>query len=289
MYELCTIGHITLDKIQTPASVSYMPGGTGFYMCKALQKLNINHLLITAVAESEQYIVHALQKDGSNVMCLESEHTVYFENIYGDNPDHREQNVLHTATPFTIESMPVVDAVFFHLGPLLHGDISVELFKPLSLRGRVSLDVQGLLRYVSNRKVLYKNWEQKAALQYVNVLKANEFELEILTATTDVKEGARYLAGLGVEEVVITLGSKGSLILADGVFLHIPAFTPANTIDTTGCGDTYMAGYLYQRIRGANAYDAGLYGAAMATLKIESFGPFTETAAEIEKVIGTQS
>jgi hypothetical protein len=31
MYDICTIGHITLDKVVTAQSVKYMPGGTSFY------------------------------------------------------------------------------------------------------------------------------------------------------------------------------------------------------------------------------------------------------------------
>ena len=38
----------------------------------------------------------------------------------------------------------------------------------------------------------------------------------------------------------------------------------------TGCGDTYMAGYLYQRLKGAGIQDAGEFAAAMATLKLGS-------------------
>ncbi len=63
-------------------------------------------------------------------------------------------------------------------------------------------------------------------------------------------KSARLLADWGVKEVVITLGSMGSVIYHKGVFYHIPAYKPATVIDTTGCGDTYMAGYLSQRIKG---------------------------------------
>ncbi len=52
---------------------------------------------------------------------------------------------------------------------------------------------------------------------------------------------------------------------------------PPPVIDATGCGDTYMAGFLYQRIKGASLQEAGEFAAAMATLKIQSSGPFTGT------------
>jgi len=42
-----------------------------------------------------------------------------------------------------------------------------------------------------------------------------------------------------------------------------------------------MAGFLYQRIKGASLQDAGEFAAAMATLKIQSSGPFTGTREDV--------
>ena len=286
MFDLCTIGHITLDKVQTTQSVKFMPGGTAFYFTKALKKFDIKYLLVTAVAKSEQYIIDELINEGLEVMRLDSEHTVYFENIYPENMDHREQNVLNTADPFTVDLMPPVRAKIFHLGPLLSTDISTALIRTLADRGMVSLDVQGLLRYLKDKKVFYKDWDNKEAiLECITILKANEFEMEIITGTKDIEKGARYLAGFGVKEVVVTNGSKGSLVLADDHFYKIPALKPAMPIDTTGCGDTYMAGYLYKKLKGANVAECGLYGAAMATLKIQSFGPFSGDSEDVEAIL----
>jgi sugar/nucleoside kinase (ribokinase family) len=267
-----------------------MPGGTAFYFSKALQNLDINYVLVTAVGESEQHIIEELKKDGIKVISLPSEHTVYFENIYPENQDHREQNVNNTADPFTLDTMPALEARIFHLGPLLNNDISPDLVADLAKKGIISLDIQGFLRYTENRKVYFKDWKDKCnLLPHISILKANEFEMEIITGTTDTAEGARILAGLGVNEVIITCGSKGSLIFKDDQFSNIPALIPSNTIDTTGCGDTYMAGYLYKKLKGAPVEECGLFGAAMATLKIQSFGPFTGTTTDIENLLAELS
>ncbi len=290
MFELCTIGHITLDKIQTTRSVRYMPGGTAFYFSKALKNLDIKYVLVTAVGESEKHIIEDLERDGITVSSLPSAHTVYFENIYAENQDHREQNVNNTADPFTLDNMPEIAARIFHLGPLLNDDISPDLVASLSTKGIISLDIQGFLRYTENRKVYFKDWKDKCSLlPHISILKANEFEMETITGTTDTAEGARILAGLGVKEVIITCGSKGSLILKEDRFYHIPALIPTNTIDTTGCGDTYMAGYLYKKLKGAPVEECGLFGAAMATLKIQSFGPFSGSSPDIENLLSELS
>ena len=286
MYDICTIGHITLDKVVTAQSVKYMPGGTSFYFSKALRQFDVNYVLVTALAEKENHIVSALRDENIEVFSQPSEHTVYFENIYSANQDHREQNVLHKAAPFTTDQMPDIESRVFHLGPLLSDDITVDLIESLDAKGTVSLDIQGFLRYVKDQKVLYKDWaDKKEALQHVSILKANEFEMEVVTGTSDVRKGAEYLAGLGVKEVIITLGSKGSLIYKNNDFFKIPAFKPTAIVDATGCGDTYMAGYLTKRIQGAGVQEAGEFGAAMATLKIQSSGPFSGSPAMVEEVL----
>lgn len=286
MYDICTIGHITLDKVVTAQSVKYMPGGTSFYFSKALRHFDVDYMLVTALAEKENHIVSALRDENIQVFSQPSEHTVYFENIYSANQDHREQNVLHKAAPFTTAQMPDIEARIFHLGPLLSDDISVDLLKSLAQKGTVSLDIQGYLRYVKDQKVLYKDWaDKKEALPHVSILKANEFEMEVVTGTSDVRKGAEYLADLGVKEVIITLGSKGSLIYKDNDFFRIPAYKPTAIVDATGCGDTYMAGYLSKKIQGADIQEAGEFGAAMATLKIQSSGPFSGNAAMVEEVL----
>jgi sugar/nucleoside kinase (ribokinase family) len=286
MYDICTIGHITLDKVVTGQSVTYMPGGTSFYFTKALRQFDVAYKLVTALAAKEQYIVDGIRQDGIDVSVLPSEHTVFFENIYSLDQNHREQNVRHKAASFELGDMPAIDAKIYHLGPLLSDDISVEVVKALAQKGLVSLDIQGYLRYVSDKKVLYRDWIDKhEALPYVSILKANEHEMEVITGKEDPHEGAKYLADLGVREVIITLGSKGSIVYTDNQFHTIPAFEPTAVVDATGCGDTYMAGYLWKKVKGASVQDSGEFGAAMATIKIESAGPFSGTAETVDYVL----
>jgi sugar/nucleoside kinase (ribokinase family) len=282
MYDICCVGHITLDKVVTTKSVVHMAGGTSFYFSNAIRHMDVKYRLVTALAESEMNSVNELRAKGIEVDALPSKHTVYFENIYSENQDHRTQRVLQKADPFTIEALSHTEARIFHLGPLLADDFPVELIKSLSARGKVSLDVQGYLRKVEDHNVHAIDWPAKQeALKYIHTLKANEHEMEVLTGHKDVRKGAMVLAEWGAKEVVITLGSMGSVIYAEGVFHRIPAYLPNMVIDATGCGDTYMAGYLYQRSKGASLQYAGEFAAAMATMNIESSGPFTGNKQDV--------
>lgn len=282
MHDICCIGHLTLDKVVTPKGALNMAGGTSFYFSNAIRNMDVAYILITSLAEKEMNFVANLRARDIEVNAFVSSNTVYFENIYSHNLDHRIQKVLQKADAFNFEQVKHIDATIFHLGPLLADDIPLELIKALSKKGKVSLDVQGYLRNVQDQDVYAIDWEdKKKALPYVDILKANEAEMEMLTGCRDIRKGAKALSDWGVKEVVITLGSKGSLIYAGDIFYNIPAFVPAVEADTTGCGDTYMAGYLYQRIKNANIQEAGEFGAAMASLKIEASGPFTGTESDV--------
>jgi sugar/nucleoside kinase (ribokinase family) len=230
--------------------------------------------------------VEDLRRLGIEVKATACDHTVYFENIYSHNQDHRTQRVLQTAAPFSNEQLQDINAAIYHLGPLLAGDIPLSLIKQLAAKGKVSLDVQGYLRKVENNNVCAIDWEDKIeALKHIHTLKANESEMEVLTGHTDVHKAALLLHDWGVKEVVITLGSLGSVIYTDGIFYTIPAYVPSSVTDATGCGDTYMAGYLYKRAKGVAIQEAGEFAAAMASIKIAAAGPFTGTEKDVTALL----
>jgi sugar/nucleoside kinase (ribokinase family) len=286
MYDICCIGHITLDKVITPQTELHMAGGTAFYFSNAIRTLDTTFQLITAIGKTELSYVDTLRTQGIAVTALPSAHTVYFENKYTGNLDHRTQRVLQIADAFTIDPILAVPARVYHLGPLLAHDMSTALIRALSKQGKVSLDVQGFLRKVENQQVIPIDWEEKLeALPYISMLKANEHEMEVLTGQSDPRIGAQMLSDWGVSEVLITLGSQGSILYHENKFYDIPAYIPRAVVDATGCGDTYMAGYLSQRIHGASLQEAGEFAAAMASLKLEASGPFTGNVAAIQRVL----
>lgn len=285
--DICCIGHITLDKIVTPRMTVHSPGGTAFYFAHAMSSLHAdNFLLVTSLAESEMKAVDDIRALGIDVTVLPSRKSVYFENRYGEDQNHRTQRVLAKADPFTPEGVAGIKARYYHLGSLLADDFSLDIIKALSEKGIVSVDAQGYLREVRGDKVYPVDWSDKLeALRYIDILKVNEHEAAVLTGATDPRRGAEILAGWGVKEVVLTLGSMGSVILADGHAYEIPAFTPTDIVDATGCGDTYMAGYLYMRNKGAGYEEAGRFAAAMCTIKLQATGPFRSSAEEVRQLI----
>ena len=288
MTDICCIGHITRDKIITPESTVYMAGGTSFYMSYGISRLpkTVSYKLVTKVGKGQLPEVEKLRQAGIDVRCYDSRHTVYFENKYGANSDNRTQRVLAKADPFTLEEMKPLEAKVFHLGSLLADDFSPEVVEYLSTKGQVSIDVQGYLREVSGEQVRAVDWKDKERiLACTDILKLNEHEMEVITHSRNPRTVALQLADMGVKEVIITLGSYGSLIYCEGRFYEVPAYKPQVLVDATGCGDTYSTGYLWMRLQGASCEEAGRFAAAMCTLKLEHSGPFDKTLADIHRVM----
>lgn len=288
MKDICCIGHITKDKIITPRQTVYMAGGTSFYFSYAFSHLpqNVSFQLVTKLGEGEMKSVEDMRQAGIDVQVYPSRHTVYFENKYGENQNDRTQRVLERADPFTVDEMREVNAGVYHLGSLLSDDFSTEVVKYLSTKGRISIDAQGYLREVRGEKVYPIDWaEKREILAHTDIIKVNEHEMEVITGLTDPRAAAKCLAEWGVKEVCVTLGSEGSIILAEGKFYDIPAYEPKEIVDATGCGDTYSAGYLWCRAQGMGFEESGKFAAAMCTLKLEHSGPFDRSIDDVRRVM----
>lgn len=96
---------------------------------------------------------------------------------------------------------------------------------------------------------------------------------EQYTGETDVRKSAEVLLALGVWLVVITDGVKGSWISArDGIFFHQPAFRFPQTIDTTGCGDSYHGAFLFGLLQQWSLEKTALWASAVAALNSQALG-----------------
>jgi sugar/nucleoside kinase (ribokinase family) len=72
--------------------------------------------------------------------------------------------------------------------------------------------------------------------------------------------------------IVVTLGSKGSVAITDGITLHEPAVQVDRCIDSTGCGDAFQAAFTVSYWRERNIQRALEAGAHQAAKAIQHFG-----------------
>jgi sugar/nucleoside kinase (ribokinase family) len=290
VFDICVIGHITKDIVIIGKNKKELPGGVAYYFSLALKNLDphIKIAVVTKLKKEDKVLLDELIKKDIQIFWKKSENTTIFENIYPESLDYRIQKVRSLASSFTVEDVKDISAKVFHLGPLTKRDIPLEVIKYLSRKAILSLDIQGFVRDIRENKVEESSWEKREeGLPYIDILKANEKEAEILTGITDINKAAKKLANFGIKEVVITMGKRGSLIFSEGKFYDIPAYPPEKEVDVTGCGDTYIAAYIYKRLKSFDIEFAGKFAAATATLKIEKFGAFKENKEKVYKLLKT--
>ena len=100
-----------------------------------------------------------------------------------------------------------------------------------------------------------------AMLRHVTVLKLAESEAETIG-------GEEGVAALGVPEVLLTLGSRGALLLAGGRREPIPV-RRIDGGDPTGAGDAFLAGYVWARAAGHRPLSAARHAASIAARVLE--------------------
>ncbi|NMA66879.1 MAG: carbohydrate kinase [Clostridiaceae bacterium] len=79
----------------------------------------------------------------------------------------------------------------------------------------------------------------KRMLEYTDILKVSQEEMEMLTGENSVEKGAEILYNCGISVVTVTLGPDGAYYYTKGGRGFSKAF-PVKTIDTTGAGDAFL-------------------------------------------------
>jgi ribokinase len=124
----------------------------------------------------------------------------------------------------------------------------------------------------------------------IDALIVNETETEDLlgypVTAADAAEGARALAALGPRMILITLGSAGAVLLADGEATLIPA-PEVEVVDTTGAGDACCGAFGSRLAAGADPVSAARAGVVAGSLACTRPGaqPSMPTAAEIDEML----
>ena len=109
-----------------------------------------------------------------------------------------------------------------------------------------------------------------SCLPFVDVITPNETEASLLSGVEvrdidTAKEAALIIAGMGVKKVLITMGSRGALLLDNQQFSHIRAF-PAVT------GDAFNGALAASLAAGNSLVQAATWASAFASLAVELEG-----------------
>ncbi|MCR4407861.1 MAG: PfkB family carbohydrate kinase [Anaerolineae bacterium] len=282
--DVAVIGHFARDKLVFREQETISSGGSVYYGAIALRRIGLSVAVITRLRAEDFPHLDELKQEGIFVFARPAEQTSGIENVYTtEDMDRRICKPLGFAGPFRLEDIPDIAARVFLVGPIIAGEVNLELVRALAERGPVALDVQGFVRVREGDDLVFRDWPQKAeGLAYVHTLKVDSAEAEVLTGKTDPVSAVRELAAYGPREIVLTQAS-GVLVYADGHEYRAP-FTPKELKGRTGRGDTCFACYVGKRLT-ASPEEACHFAAAVTTLKLEKPGPFRGTLEDVERYL----
>ena len=113
-------------------------------------------------------------------------------------------------------------------------------------------------------------------LHHLYLITPNETEAEMITGvkiTDDISavEAARVLSGMGVQHVIITLGSKGALICSDGEAEIVPALK-VEAVDTTAAGDVFNGALTVALSEGRNLKEYVRFACKASAISVTRVG-----------------
>ena len=132
-------------------------------------------------------------------------------------------------------------------------------------------------------------------LKQVDVLTPNEGEAEMLTGIkvrdrNAAATAARALLARGVENVIITMGSRGAFVAGREVRQMIPAYK-VKAVDTTAGGDVFNGALAVALAEGRSLLEAARFATAAAAISVTRLGAQTSapTRLEINKLSASSS
>lgn len=163
-------------------------------------------------------------------------------------------------------------------------------------------DAEKIISYDPNyRALLWESVESAIAgmrspLDYVDVMKISDEETKLLTDIEDPEGAAKALLAKGVSLVAVTLGKDGAYVCTKEGGAVVPGFE-SKVVDTTGAGDSFWGGFLYQLAKSGKrpeevtleeAKTFARFGNAVASLCVEKRGgiPAMPTMEQVTERLG---
>lgn len=264
---MAVIGNLACDVVDGgPPRV----GGAPFYAARALRALDRPAGVVTKLAEHDRgNLLPPLVALGVPVFWRPAASTTQFGISY--DGELRTMTIEDLGEPWTPDDMHgwVADALgtteWVQVAPLAGGEFPADALTELARGRRLLLDGQGLVRPARTGLLELSSNPDPDILGRVTALKLSEEEALALVGS--LEEAA--LSELGVPEVIVTLASRGALIVVGGRRTHVPTRPAREPYDPTGAGDAFAAGYVSARSAGQSPLAAARRANALAGALLE--------------------
>jgi adenosine kinase len=111
--------------------------------------------------------------------------------------------------------------------------------------------------------------ELQKLVSQADYLIGNDYEIKLIMNRTGWD---RNKLAAQVDALVITLGERGSVIIAKGELVEVAASSPKSHDDPTGAGDAYRAGFFVGLDQELSYRECGQLGSVAASYAIENYG-----------------
>ncbi|HWL70463.1 MAG TPA: sugar kinase [Geminicoccus sp.] len=290
-YDAAAVGFYTLDILARPVEAIPDGGGVAFVdqirmvvsgtagaVAIDLAKLGLHTLAAGSVGDDEQggFVLDRLARHGVDISAMQRIAGVPTSTTIMTVRPNGERPALHMRGAADHFELPperyaqLLDARFVHLGGTgfmrrFDGAPSLRFLQAAKAAGcRTSLD---LIAPGEDGLALVG-----PLLPFVDYFMPSIEEARALSGMDDPLAAARFFLDRGAGTVAVTLGAGGSVVAdAGGAVLRIPAFD-VPVVDTTGCGDAYVAGMIAGLARGMDLETAARLATAASGLVATGLG-----------------
>ena len=268
----------TGDKIWSslkPLGVKYVAGGSAANTITCTAILGMPSSFIGKIGDDELGLLFKSDQEqyGVRTTLLKSEHSSGRSMVFvsGGNAERTFAVYLGAAldlVPEDLDPKYFEGHDYFHIeGYLVQNQAVVRRAVELAHEAGciISLDMASYNVVESNEAFLHDIVDK-----YVDIVFANETEARAYTKLDDPVESLREISRQ-CKIAVVKIGKDGSWVRSGEEEYYIPIW-PADTIDATGAGDTYAAGFIYGHSIGMPLKVCGEIGSIIAAKVVEVIG-----------------
>ena len=282
MKNICVIGSLNMDlvvnvdKMPKPgqtiigSNFKEVPGGKGANQAVAMARLNGNVSMIGKVGEDGfgQTLINALKNDKVDTTYIKT--TKGATGVALITVDNNAQNsiVVSPGANFEVKE----EDIDSNIEAIENSDIVVlQLETPLNTIKYALKKSKELNKYtILNPAPALKLDDE--IIKNVDLLTPNETELEIISGVSieteeDIQKAAQIMIEKGVKELIVTLGSKGSLYINKEKSIFKKAYK-VEAVDTTAAGDSYTAALAVALSKDKNIEEAMDFASKVGALSV---------------------
>lgn len=282
MKNICVIGSLNMDLVvnvdtmpkpgQTIIGSNFkeVPGGKGVNQAVAMARLNGNVSMIGKVGEDGfgQTLINSLKNDKVDTTYIQTSKGATGVALITVDKNAQNSIVVSPGANFEVKE----DDIDNNIEAIKNSDIVVlQLETPLNTIKYALNKAKELNKYtILNPAPAVKLDDE--IIKNVDLLTPNETELEIISGVSieteeDIQKAAQIMIEKGVKELIVTLGSKGSLYINKEKSMFKKAYK-VEAVDTTAAGDSYTGALAVALSQDKNIEDAMDFASKVGALSV---------------------